>query len=107
MPTTFAAQRRRWSWHPDGVPLLALTALGHAIVSALSTIYPGAKIAAGESKGGMTAVYYRRFFPDDVTATVAFVAPDMFAVPDTRFDGFFDTVGDASCRQAVRDIATD
>ena len=79
----------------------------HAIVTALKTIYTGPHVATGTSKGGMTALYYRRFFPDDVVATVAYVAPGMSAVPDTRFDGFFDTVGpsDGVCRQAVRDTA--
>jgi len=78
----------------------------HVIVSELRTIYPGMALATGGSKGGMTAVFYRRFFPDDVDGTVPYVAPISFGAPDLRYAGFFDSVGTADCRQAVREIAT-
>jgi hypothetical protein len=55
----------------------------------------------------MTAIFYRRFFPDDVDGTVPYVAPISFGAPDTRYDPFFDTVGTDACRQAVRDAATE
>jgi hypothetical protein len=55
----------------------------------------------------MTAIFYRRFFPDDVDGTVPYVAPISFAAPDTRYNAFFDTVGTDACRQAVRDAATE
>ena len=51
--------------------------------------------------------FYRRFFPDDVDGTVPYVAPISFGAPDTRYDPFFDTVGTDTCRQAVRDAATE
>ena len=79
----------------------------HAIVSALRTIYTGKAIATGASKGGMTAVYYRRFFPDDVDATVPYVAPISYGAPDPRYPPFLDTLGPDACRQAVRDVATE
>jgi hypothetical protein len=79
----------------------------HTIVTALRTIYGGAFVSTGGSKGGMTAIYYRRFFPDDVDATVPYVAPISFGEPDPRYAAFFDTVGTAACRQAVRDVATE
>jgi hypothetical protein len=53
----------------------------------------------------MTAIYHRRFYPDDVEGTVPYVAPISFGAPDTRYNAFFDTVGTAECRQAVRDVA--
>lgn len=77
----------------------------HAIINAFRRIYDGAFITSGASKGGMTAIYHRRFYPDDVEGTVPYVAPISFAAPDPRYNAFFDTVGPASCRQAVRDVA--
>ncbi len=79
----------------------------HAITQALRTLYSGAFVTAGASKGGMTAIYYRRFYPDDVDATVPYVAPISFGAPDTRYNAFLDTLGPADCRQAVRDVATE
>jgi hypothetical protein len=79
----------------------------HVIISALRMLYDGAFITAGGSKGGMTAVYYRRFFPDDVDGTVPYVAPISFAAPDLRYAPFLDTIGTPECRQAVRDAATE
>ena len=77
----------------------------HAIVSALRTVYTGKALASGGSKGGMTAVFFRRFYPDDVDGTVPYVAPISFGAPDLRYTPFLDTVGTDACRQAVRDVA--
>jgi hypothetical protein len=79
----------------------------HEIVAALRTIYTGKAISTGASKGGMTAVFYRRFYPDDVDGTVPYVAPISFGAPDTRYTTFLDTVGTTACRQAVRDAAAE
>jgi len=79
----------------------------HAIVTALRKLYDGAFITSGASKGGMTAIYYRRFYPDDVDGTVPYVAPISFGAPDTRYTPFLDTLGTPTCRQAVRDAATE
>lgn len=79
----------------------------HEIITALRGIYQGAFVTAGGSKGGMTAVYHRRFYPDDVDGTVAYVAPISFGAPDPRYAAFVDTLGPVGCRQAVRDVATE
>ena len=79
----------------------------HAIIAALHTIYPGAFLTTGGSKGGMTAIYHRRFYPDDVAGTVPYVAPMSFGAPDPRYSPFLDTLGPPACRQAVRDAATE
>lgn len=79
----------------------------HRLVEALRPIYPAAWVSTGASKGGMTSIYHRRFFPDDVDATIAYVAPISFGAPDTRYTAFFDTVGTQACRQAVRDFQRD
>jgi hypothetical protein len=79
----------------------------HAITTALRMLYSGAFITAGASKGGMTAVYYKRFYPDDVDGTVPYVAPISFGAPDDRYVAYLDTIGPGACRQAVRDAATE
>jgi hypothetical protein len=79
----------------------------HAIIAALHTIYSGKFLTTGGSKGGMTAVYHRRFYPDDVAGTVPYVAPLSFGAPDLRYAGFLDTLGTTGCRQQVRDVATE
>jgi hypothetical protein len=75
----------------------------HRLVEALSPIYPAAWLSTGASKGGMTSVYHRRFYPDDVAGTVAYVAPISFGAPDRRYEPFLDQIGPADCRQALRD----
>ena len=66
----------------------------HRIVSALDGLYRGKWLSTGASKGGMTSVYHRRFFPRDVDGTVAYVAPnDVVNHEDSRYTRFFETVG--------------
>jgi hypothetical protein len=74
----------------------------HRIVTAFKSIYPARWIQTGASKGGMTSVYHRRFYPRDIDGVVAYVAPDDVVNPaDRAYDRFFDTVGTATCRDAL------
>ncbi|WP_250006723.1 S28 family serine protease [Actinoplanes sp. M2I2] len=74
----------------------------HRIVRALKSIYATKWIQTGASKGGMTSVYHRRFYPGDIDGVVAYVAPnDALNDLDGAYDRFFDTVGDAACRDAL------
>jgi len=74
----------------------------HRIVAALKPIYSQKWISTGASKGGMTSVYHRRFYPDDVDGTVAYVAPqDVINSEDSAYDRFFTKVGTAACRAAL------
>jgi hypothetical protein len=77
----------------------------HAIVTALRTLYTGAAISTGGSKGGMTAVFYRRFFPTDVDGTVPYVAPISYAQKDTRYPPYIATLGPTACHDAVQAAA--
>ncbi|MFX8766579.1 hypothetical protein ABTM49_20540, partial [Acinetobacter baumannii] len=47
----------------------------HAIVSSLKRLYKGKWVATGASKGGQTSLFYKCYYPTDVDATVAYVAP--------------------------------
>jgi hypothetical protein len=74
----------------------------HRIVTAFKPLYPSRWITTGVSKGGMTSVYHRRFYPDDVDGTVVYVAPESFGLADPRYLGFLEQVGDAACRDALK-----
>jgi len=76
----------------------------HVVRELLAPLYPGPWVNTGASKGGMASLYYRRFHPEDVAATVAYVAPVMPAPDDPRFAPFFETVGSADCRQKIEDF---
>jgi len=74
----------------------------HRIISLFKRIYDGSWVTTGGSKSGETALFHRRFYPDDVEATVAYVAPLVFGAPDWEFISFFDEVGTAESRSAIR-----
>jgi hypothetical protein len=71
----------------------------HAIIGAFKRIYPGNRfVTTGASKGGMTSIFHRRFYPDDVDGTVAYVAPISFGAPDDRYVAFLEQTGLPDCR---------
>ncbi|HET9140466.1 S28 family serine protease [Actinophytocola sp.] len=78
----------------------------HRLINALKPIYTGNWISTGASKGGMTSVYHRRFYPRDLSGVVAYVAPnDVVNRSDEAYDRFFDVVGtDPACRTALANI---
>jgi hypothetical protein len=51
----------------------------------------------------MTSIYHRRFYPNDVDATVAYVAPQSYSTNDPRYGAFLEHVGSAACRQKIVD----
>ena len=74
----------------------------HRIVSALRPVYEGRWLSTGASKGGMASIYHRRFYPDDVDGTVAYVAPnDVVNAEDSAYTDFFQRAGTAECRAAL------
>ena len=77
-----------------------------AIIVALKTIYDGAFVTTGASKGGMTAVFHRSFYPNEVAGTVAYVAPISFDAPDPRYQRQLDNIGSDDCRSALRALAS-
>jgi hypothetical protein len=76
----------------------------HNIATRLKQIYRNSWISTGISKGGQTSIYYRYFYPDDVHASVPYVAPLNFSDQDERVYHFLDTVGSDACRQRIFDI---
>jgi hypothetical protein len=79
----------------------------HAITMAFKTIYKAKWANTGASKGGMTSVYHRRFYPNDVDATVAYVAPLSYGLEDPRYPVFVNQAGGdawAACREKLKEL---
>ncbi|MEV6400420.1 S28 family serine protease [Streptomyces sp. NPDC051907] len=77
----------------------------HRLTRALRSIERGRWLGTGVSKGGMTATYHERYYPDDLDAVVAFVAPnDADHRGDSGYERFFATVGTARCRAALNAV---
>jgi hypothetical protein len=80
----------------------------HAAVQAFKSIYTAKWLATGGSKGGMTATYFRRFFPNDVDGTIPYVAPNDVIDPIDSYNRFLAKVGDdPGCRDALKAIQRD
>jgi hypothetical protein len=76
----------------------------HAIVSALRQFYTGKWVSTGASKGGQTALFFKCYYPDDVDATVAYVAPINVTQEDPRIYQFLQTTGDEATRSKIKDF---
>jgi hypothetical protein len=74
----------------------------HAVVTALKTLYPGKWVSTGSSKGGQTTLFYKTFYPDDVDASVPYVAPINIAQEDPRLYLFLQNVGDEAARARIK-----
>jgi hypothetical protein len=73
----------------------------HKIIESLKDIYRGKWISTGISKGGQTTMFHRRFFPDDVHASVLYVAPLNFEREDPRIEKHLNSVGTKECRDKI------
>lgn len=76
----------------------------HRIVELFKKIYPGKWISTGISKGGQTTIYYRYYFPEDVTVSIPYVAPLNIEQEDARINLFLRTVGTPECRAELLDF---
>jgi hypothetical protein len=76
----------------------------HQIVTLLKKIYKGRWVSSGASKGGETVLFHRRFHPQDVDATVAYVAPLLFSAEDPRFMPYVRALGTPDLRTAITDF---
>lgn len=74
----------------------------HHVVAIFKNLYKGKWLSYGASKNGCTALFHRRFYPDDVDATLTQVAPISFAVEDPRYDSFLKNVGDQAIRDKIK-----
>jgi len=73
----------------------------HAIRKKLGEIYKGKWLSTGISKGGQMVTYHKSFYPDDIDASVVYVAPLNRAEEDERIYAFLDKVGDPDCKKRL------
>lgn len=90
----------------DYLDLEQATADVHRINKLMREIYNGPFISTGISKGGMTTLFYRYFYPDDVDISVPYVAPINVDFKDKRIYDFLDNVGTAECRKKIKEYQT-
>ncbi len=76
----------------------------HRIRTLLGMYFDAPWVASGISKGGQTTIYYRYFYPDDVAASVPYVAPINLALEDDRIYEFLNTAGSRACRKRIEAI---
>ena len=76
----------------------------HRIRELLGQLYQKPWISTGISKGGQTTIFYRYFYPDDVSVSVPYVAPLNLAAADTRIYDFLAQVGSDDCRKAIYEV---
>jgi hypothetical protein len=73
----------------------------HRIISKFKEFYSGKWVSTGISKGGSTVIFHRRFYPDDVDASVSYVGPIARSIEDQRVYEFLKNVSTPECRQRV------
>lgn len=74
----------------------------HRLIVALKAVYGERWLSTGSSKGGMAALYHRRFFPQDVEGTIAYVTPLSYGLRDERYIPFLDQVANPLCRETMK-----
>ncbi len=74
----------------------------HRIVEIFSKIYKGKWINTGGSKSGQCALFHKRFFPEDVQATIAYVAPINLAREDPRIMSYLKSLGTDECWDKIK-----
>ena len=74
----------------------------HHITVLLKPIYKGKWVSTGISKGGQTTLFYRYYFPDDVDASVSYVAPVNLSQEDPRIITFLRNVGTKEVRNKLK-----
>ena len=76
----------------------------HIIRKTLGQLYKGKWVSTGISKGGQTCLLYQMYYPNDVDACVAYVAPIAKALEDGRHEPFINNVATKKERKKVSDF---
>ncbi len=79
----------------------------HYITNILKHIYKKKWLSTGISKGGQTSIYYKYFYPNDVSVTVPLVAPLNFSTEEKRVYKFLENVGSPECRKRIKEFQID
>jgi hypothetical protein len=76
----------------------------HRIVQLLKRIYKGKWISSGASKSGLASLFHKRYYPADVDATIAYVAPAIFGSRDEHFPVYLAAIGGADCFSKLQQV---
>ncbi|MDX2086460.1 MAG: S28 family serine protease [Kofleriaceae bacterium] len=76
----------------------------HHVVQGFRQHYRSRWISTGASKGGITALYHRYFFPDDVDGSVPYVAPASRQRVDPIYQQYLDANLPNPCAQSLRNL---
>jgi len=76
----------------------------HRIVELFKKIYKNKWISSGASKSGQAALFHRRYYPGDVDATIAYVAPFVFGPKDMTFANYIETIGESGCYAKLTEL---
>lgn len=82
--------------------LIQATADLHKVRELFASVYKNKWISTGVSKGGVTSIFYKYFYPEDVDASVPYVAPINHAYEEQRIYDFLDTIGTEDCRNKIK-----
>lgn len=91
----------------DKVNIRQGAADNHQIVSKLKKIYTQPWVGTGWSKGGMTAIFHERFYPEDLDLVIPMVAPVSRAPMDPRYPPFLASIGTEECRNQLEQSIVD
>ncbi len=73
----------------------------HRVVEALKPIFGASWIGTGWSKGGMTALFHERFYPEDLDLVLPMVAPITQGIDDARYEAHLAQIGPTACRDSL------
>ncbi len=76
----------------------------HKVREVFGQLYKNKWLATGISKGGMTTIYYKYFYPNDVDVSIPYVAPIDTTFEDPRIYDFLNNQGSVECRTDIREV---
>ena len=77
----------------------------HRVITSLKSLYTGKWLSGSISKGGLECLFHRRYYPNDVAGTIAYVAPAALAPHDPRIEDFIlHKAGSPEARSAISDF---
>lgn len=76
----------------------------HRIVELFKKIYTDKWISSGVSKSGQAVLFHRKYYPDDVDATIAYVAPFVFGPKDMAFANYIEAIGESGCYTRLTEL---
>ena len=76
----------------------------HKIVEKMKEVYGGPWISVGRRKSGFTALVHKRFYPDDVSAVIAYVTPFYNGIWDLRPQQYFKELSSDTCYKKLEQI---